>query len=153
MLLYKLVGLVSIVNGMKMKHALALCVIMGLPAIKSYAQRIDSIYFHLYTDSLKKGVYNYINIDGLLSNGRWLPLDTTQVLFSSSDGKWIGNNLVFEPSFTKEFVTVTAMLKTNRALQRTTVIYLKKKPDDEKLKTEQEIMDEMKGNSGRRKKG
>ena len=28
------------------------------------AQKVDSIYFHLYTDSLKKGTYNYINVDG-----------------------------------------------------------------------------------------
>lgn len=117
------------------------------------AQKIDSIYFHLYTDSLKKGVYNYINVDGLLSNGRYLPLDTSQIIFTSSDGKWIGNNLMFEPSFDKEFITVTAQLKSNRALQKTIVIYLKKKPDDEKLKTEDEIMNDMKTNSRRRKNG
>ena len=34
------------------------------------AQKVDSIYFHLYTDSLKKGVYNYINVDARLQNGR-----------------------------------------------------------------------------------
>jgi len=52
------------------------------------AQKIDSIYVHLYTDSLKKGTYNYINIDGKLSNGRYLPLDTTDLVFSASDGKF-----------------------------------------------------------------
>ena len=117
------------------------------------AQKIDSIYFHLYTDSLKKGVYNYINVDGLLSNGHYLPLDTTQIIFSSSDGKWTGNNLMFDPSFNKEFVTVTAQLKSNHALQKTVVIYLKKKPDDEHLKTEEEIMNDMKTSSPRRKNG
>ena len=152
MLMYKLIGCVSIVEKMKMKYAVVLCLMMSLFAIKSNAQKIDSIYFHLYTDSLKKGVYNYINVDGLLSNGRWMPLDTTQVLFSSSDGKWIGNNLLFEPTFNKDFVTVTAILKSNRALQRTTVIYLKKRPDDEKLKTEEEIMNDMKTNGNKRRK-
>ncbi len=117
------------------------------------AQKIDSIYFHLYTDSLKKGVYNYINVDGLLSNGRYLPLDTTQLVFSSSDGKWIGNNLMFEPSFSKAFVTVTAQLKANPALQKTITIYIKKRPDDERLKTEEEIMNDRKTNSRRKRNG
>ncbi len=134
-----------------MKYAGVLCLLVSLFAVKSSAQKIDSIYFHLYTDSLKKGVYNYINVDGLLSNGRWMPLDTAQLQFSSSDGKWMGNNLMFEPSFNKDFVTVTAMLKSNRVLQRTAVIYLKKRPDDEKLKTEDEIMNDMKTNRKRRK--
>ena len=118
---------------------------------KTNAQTIDSIYFHLYTDSLKKGVYNYINVDGLLSNGHYLPLDTTQVIFTSSDGKWIGNNLILEPSFNKEFVTVTAQLKSNRSLQKTVVVYMKKRPDDEKLKTEAEILNEIK--TGKKRRG
>lgn len=117
---------------------------------KTNAQKVDSIYFHLYTDSLKKGTYNYINVDGLLSNGQYVPLDTTQVLFTSSDGKWVGNNLILEPSFSKEFVTVTAQLKKDRSLQKTVVIYMKKKPDDERLKTEAEILNEIKGGKKRR---
>jgi hypothetical protein len=28
------------------------------------AQKVESIYVNLYTDSLKKGTYNYINIEG-----------------------------------------------------------------------------------------
>lgn len=136
-----------------LSYVSAVCLAMCLLHIKGNAQKIDSIYFHLYTDSLKKGVYNYINVDGLLSNGRYLPLDSTQILFSSSDGKWSGNNLIFDPSYNKEFVTVTAKLKTNTALQKTITIYIKKRPDDEHLKTEQEIMNEMKTNSRRRKNG
>lgn len=134
-----------------MKSVAVMCVMMCVLCIKTNAQKIDSIYFHLYTDSLKKGVYNYINVDGLLSNGRWMPLDTTQIQFLSSDGTWKGNNLMFEPSFNKEFVTVTAVLKSNRALQRSVVIYLKKRPDDEKLPTEAEILNNLKNNSKRRK--
>ena len=48
------------------------------------AQKVDSIYFHLYTDSLKKGTYNYINVDGKLSDGTWKPLTAKDILFSSS---------------------------------------------------------------------
>ncbi len=134
-----------------MKFVVFICLMICLLHTKADAQKIDSIYFHLYTDSLKKGVYNYINVDGLLSNGHYLPLDTTQVLFSSSDGKWIGNNLMFDPSFDKKFVTVTVQLKKNPSLQKTITIYLKQRPDDERLKTEDEIMNEMKSKKRRNK--
>ena len=55
-------------------------------SIKASAQKIESIYFHLYTDSLKKGFYNYINVDGKCTDGTWLPLDTTQVQLSANTG-------------------------------------------------------------------
>ena len=135
-----------------MKYGFAVGLFMCLCSAKASAQKIDSIYFHLYTDSLKKGVYNYINVDGLLNNGRYLPLDTTQVLFSSSNGKWIGNNLYFDPSFSKDFITVTAVLKSNTSLQKNITIYLKKRPDDERLKTEAEILNEMKNDNRKRKR-
>ena len=65
-----------------------LLVVMGFILVSGMvsAQKVDSIYFNLYTDSLKKGFYNYINIDGKLSNGTWQPLDSTQVLFLSDAG-------------------------------------------------------------------
>ena len=43
------------------------------------AQKVDSIYFNLYTDSLKKGQHNYINIDGKMSNGRWLTMTAREI--------------------------------------------------------------------------
>lgn len=135
-----------------MKYRTVICWFLVLFSLKSNAQKVDSIYFHLYTDSLKKGVYNYINVDGLLNNGHYFPLDTTQVFFSSSDGKWTGNNLYFDPSFSKDFVTVTAVLKSNPALQKNVTIYLKKRPDDEHLKTEAEIMSEIKNDNRKRKR-
>ena len=49
-----------------------------------FSQKIDSISFHLYTDSLKKGQHNYINVDGKLSNGHWQPLTSKEIQFSSS---------------------------------------------------------------------
>lgn len=106
------------------------------------AQKIDSIYVHLYTDSLKKGTYNYINIDGKLSNGRYLPLDTTEITFTSSDGKFFGNSLWLDPKFSKEKVNIKAVLRSNPALFKEFTIYIKKIPDPTILKTEEEIMKE-----------
>ncbi|TAH01198.1 MAG: hypothetical protein EAZ16_12215, partial [Sphingobacteriales bacterium] len=90
------------------------------------AQKVDSIFFNLYTDSLKKGVHNYINIDGKLSNGRWMPLTTKELNFSASAGSFDGNSLVIDTSFSGEKVLVTAVLKANPSIKKETVIYIKK---------------------------
>ena len=115
------------------------------------AQKIDSIYIHLYTDSLKKGTYNYINIDGRLPNGRYLPLDSTQLTFTSSHGKFYGNNLWIDPDFKEEKINIHVALKNNSALHEDFVMYIKKKPDDQRLKTEQELIDEMKAQGKKRR--
>ena len=109
---------------------------------RSVAQKIDSIYTDLYTDSLKKGTYNYINIDGKLPSGKYIPLDTSQITFTSSDGKFYGNSLWIEPAFDKESITITAALKSNPSLSKQFTMHIKKKPDDERLKTLDEIMHE-----------
>lgn len=106
------------------------------------AQKIDSIYVHLYTDSLKKGTYNYINIDGRLQNGRYLPLDTADITFSSSDGKFYGNSLYLDPGFSKQKVNIKAVLKSNPSVYKQFDIYIKKIPDPAKLQTLDEIMNE-----------
>ncbi|HRP33414.1 MAG TPA: hypothetical protein PKV73_16065 [Agriterribacter sp.] len=106
------------------------------------AQKVDSIYFNLYTDSLKKGTYNYINVVGKLSNGNYRPLDSTQLLFSASYGKFFGNSLwiPFETEVEKVEIKVKTRHEPLQTLYRT--IYIKKKADDEKLKTADEIMSE-----------
>lgn len=106
------------------------------------AQKVDSIYFNLYTDSLKKGTYNYINVVGKLSNGNYRPFDSTQLLFSASYGKFFGNSLwiPFETEVEKVEIKVKTRHEPLQTLYRT--IYIKKKADDEKLKTADEIMSE-----------
>lgn len=104
------------------------------------AQKIDSIYVNLYTDSLKKGTYNYINVDGLLSNGRYLPLDSTHIQFTASAGKFFGNTLFIDKEFTEEKVIIKVILKKNAAITKEFTVYIKKKPDDENLKTAEELL-------------
>ncbi len=108
-----------------------------------HAQQVDSIFFHLYTDSLKKGTYNYINVDGKTHEGRWTPLTSQQINFTSSGGKFEGNNLVLDKDFKEDSVTVTAGLKANSIVKKTVTIYIKKIEYNEKLKTTEEIMREM----------
>lgn len=117
------------------------------------AQKIDSIFVHLYTDSLKKGTYNYINIDGLLSNGRYLPLDSNDIRFTASAGKFFGNSLFIDKDFTGEKVSIQAVLKSNPALRKEFVMYIKKKPDNENLKTVDELLQGTPSSKSKRKKG
>ena len=107
------------------------------------AQNIDSIYVNLYTDSLKKGTYNYINIDGRLSNGQYLPLDNNQVTFTASSGEFKGNNLWIDKDFKLEKVTIKVVLKSNPRQYKEFDMFIKQKPDNEKLKTADDIMKEM----------
>lgn len=123
-----------------------------LAANRLKAQKVDSIFFNLYTDSLKKGVHNYINVDGKLSNGRWMPLTTKELNFSASAGSFDGNSLVIDTSFSGEKVVVTAVLKANPSIKKETVIYIKKLANTEVLKTSDELLNEMK-QPHKRKKG
>lgn len=104
------------------------------------AQKVDSIYFHLYTDSLKKGTHNYINVDGKLSNGKWKPLTGKEISFSTSYGSFVGNELILPAECMEEKVIVKAVLKDQPGIWKEITIWIKKKPDDEKLPTKDEVI-------------
>ncbi|MBN8687827.1 MAG: hypothetical protein J0M10_12445 [Chitinophagales bacterium] len=112
-----------------MKLTLPLLLILFSLSVK--AQQVDSIYFHLYTDSLKKGQHNYINVDAKLKNGRWLPMTAKDVEFSCNQARFEGNELVIPVDFSEPKVTVKAVLKSNRSLIIETTIWIKTRPDPE----------------------
>lgn len=103
-------------------------------------QTVDSIAFHLYTDSLKKEVQNYINVDGHLAGGGWLPLTTKEISFATDGGRFYGNNLVIDKNSDKQKITITATYIRNKNLRCTTTIYLKTANEEEKLKTKEEAL-------------
>jgi len=108
-------------------------------AQKKESSQIESIYFHLYTDSLKKGTNNYINIDGKTKSGSWLPLNTPQIEFSSSACIFEGNELVVPASFTGDSITIKAWLKSDPKMQIEKTIWVKTLPDPE-LPSQNEVM-------------
>jgi len=118
-----------------------LAFIVVVPGLK--AQKVDSIFFHLYTDSLKKGQHNYINVDGKLSNGNWLPLTGKEIIFSCPSAKFEGNELIIPENFTEEKVVVTATLKSKPAISIQKTIWIKQKPDPE-LPKKDEIINKVK---------
>jgi hypothetical protein len=128
-------------------------VIFLLASLGAKAQKIESIFINLYTDSLKKGTYNYINVDGLLSNGKYLPLDSTHILFTASAGKFFGNTLLIDKNFTEDSVTIKTVLKKTPTIYKEFVVYIKKKPDDENLKTVDQLLKEAQPTKTKRKKG
>ena len=135
----------------QLKRFLPCILLLACTAVK--AQKIDSIYVNLYTDSLKKGTYNYINVDGLLPNGKYLPLDSSHILFTASAGKFVGNSLFIDKNFKLEKVSIKAVLRKNPAIYKEFVLYIKIKPDNENLKTVDELLNEMQPSKSKRKKG
>ena len=130
-----------------MKKIILLVIITAI-ASPLFAQKVDSIYFNLYTDSLKKDQHNYINVDGKLSNGRWMPLSAKEIEFSCSSATFQGSELIIPADFKGEKVTVKAVLKSNSSVWLERTIWIKKKPDGD-LPTKEEIMN---GTSPRKNK-
>lgn len=128
-----------------MNKLLLLILLAGFSA-STRAQKIDSIYFHLYTDSLKKGQHNYINVDGKLSNGNWMPLTSKELSFTSSLASFEGNELIIPQDFKAEKVTVKAVLKSNPSVWKEVTIWIKKMPDPQ-LPTRDEILNNPRRNN------
>jgi hypothetical protein len=122
-----------------MKKIFTLIIFM-LGALITFGQKIDSIYFHLYTDSLKKGTHNYINVDGKLSNNKWQPLTGKEIKFTATYGEFEGNELVVPDHPNEEKITVRAELKSNPSIWKEVTIWIKKNPDNELLPTKDEVM-------------
>jgi len=115
----------------QLQHMKSILLLAFLPlaGLKARAQQVDSIFFNLYTDSLKRGTYNYINVDGKLSDGRWQPMTAKEITFSATAGRFEGNSLFVERDFTGERITVKAILKSNPAQTKEVTIYIKKKEE------------------------
>jgi hypothetical protein len=126
-----------------MKNFLFLAVIVLSGSVLK-AQQVDSIFLNLYTDSLKKGQHNYINVDGKLSNGKWMPLSSKEIEFSCATAKFQGNELIIPEGFNDSSVTIKAVLRSNPSVHLERTIWIRQKPDP-LLPTSREIM-----NRGRR---
>jgi hypothetical protein len=122
-------------------------IVLLLAVSQVSAQKLDSLFFNLYTDSLKKGTFNYINVDGRFSDGRYLPLTSKELVFSCDAGKFEGNSLFLDSTVKLEKVVVKVSLKADTAVSRERTIYIKKYEDLSGLKTMDEVM------PGKRRRG
>lgn len=109
---------------------------------------VKRIRFNLYTDSLKRNVPFYLNVEGIFSSGRIYPLDTERLEFKASAGVLNNNILLVKKSDTAiHQVKVYARLKTDPALCDSVVIPVKKVGDTAKLPTEQQLLQQWKRQS------
>src|SRR6476469_3527963 len=104
------------------------------------AQKLDSLFFNLYTDSLKKGTYNYINVDGHYSNGNYQPLTADDLVFWSSAGQFDRNSLFIDSNIRDVKVTIRVSLKKDPKVKKETVIYVKQYDVPEKLPTMDDVL-------------
>lgn len=121
-------------------HKFLLLVLVSVLGKGAFAQKVDSIYFHLYTDSLKKGTHNYINVDAKLSNGRWQPLTAKDLTLTTDYGHFSGNDLVLPENPTVKKVTVKAVLKSNAGLSLERTIWIKTIPNPDVLPNTDEVI-------------
>lgn len=106
---------------------LRLLLLCLLTAHLGQAQKIVFFDFHLYTDSLKKGFYNYINVDAQLSDSSWRPLDSSKVIFTANTGYFRGNDLFIDSAYHADSVCVRATLRDNPKQWKETIIYIRRR--------------------------
>ncbi len=75
-----------------------------------------------------------------MSNGKWWPLTSKDLNFTTTVGKFEGNDLIIPWEFTGESLQITTTLKSNSTISKSITIWIKKLPDPEVLPTAEEIM-------------
>lgn len=93
------------------------------------AQSIQTFYFNLYTDSLKKGTHNYINVDAKMSDGSWRPLTENELYFTADYGTFEKNSLILPENPTVRQVTIKVTLKSDPQKSKQVTVWIKQKPD------------------------
>lgn len=79
-------------------------------------------------------------------------MDSTNISLVASDGKFTGNDLWIPKDFKKEKVDIKVTLLSDTSVCKMFTVYIKKLPDPE-LRTEQEILEEMKRSQSKKRKG
>lgn len=98
----------------------------------AFAQRrpqLKSVYFNLYTDSLKPVLNYYVNVEGQTISGNYLPLDTSDVILTANWGEMQGNAWVIPRVLLYDSVTFTAVSRQNPALHDRITIWMQKWKD------------------------
>ncbi|RYY83947.1 MAG: hypothetical protein EOO15_20395 [Chitinophagaceae bacterium] len=117
-------------------RVILLCLLAGL---SGSAQKIVRFEFNLYTDSLKRGFYNYISVDGQLSDSSWRPLDSTDIILTSNAGPFQGNDLFVDSSYRGDSICICATLRSEPKRWKETVIYIRRRGFGA-LPTEEEVI-------------
>src|SRR5690625_4511149 len=101
---------------------------------------LQQIHFNLYTDSIKKQVPYYLNVEGTFSNGKVYPLDTERIHFSGSAGRIENNVLEYSGRDSAKEIGVRAVFKLDSAINAQVVIPVKTYIEEVRLPTEKELL-------------
>lgn len=92
---------------------------------------LTGIRFRQYTDSLKRGEYFYVNVEGIYSSGRIFPLDTARVRFAVRGAELHGQDILLDRNdFTTKEIYVDAVYRLNSDMKISTAIPVKQGPED-----------------------
>lgn len=114
---------------MKGLFSLLLCSILAFGADAQHGPQVRRIYFNLYTDSIKTQLNYYVNVEAELSNGRFLPMDTSQIIIEADHGRMAGNEWVAPKQIGFDRVHFLARLKSDPSVQEEITVYLKRAID------------------------
>jgi hypothetical protein len=79
-------------------------------------------------------------VEARYSNGKYLPLNDSEIAYSSTAGSFERNSLLVPFDCKEEKITIRVKLKSNPSLTQSVTLYIKKKADNENLKTVEEIL-------------
>jgi len=99
----------------------------------------ESIRFNLYTDSIKKKVPFYLNVEGTFSNGKIYPLDTNMIHITASSGNVEGNTLQLSQKDTISTIKTVVSLKWDKTLEDSVIIPVKTHLKEVTLPSEDEL--------------
>ena len=86
-------------------------------------------------------------MDGKFSDGSWLPLDSSHIKFVANTGYFKGNDIFIDSSYKGDSIVVKAILRSNPAVWKEVTIYIRKRGFDEPLKTNDEILQDLRNRS------
>lgn len=96
--------------------------------------------FNLYTDSIKRNIPFYLNVEGRFSSGRVYPLDTGMIAFSSSAGSLAGSVLTVRNDTAVHRAEVSAWLRADTGMRIRVSIPVKIVPDTAALPTAAQLL-------------
>ena len=113
---------------------------------------VESLRFHLFTDSLKRDNPFDLNVVGRFSSGKLLPLDTSMVRFTSTGGGTLsaGRLTVAGSDTVTRFIHVTARLRSSPAVSDSVTVPVKIIPDTAELPSEEQLLDKWRRRGRRR---
>lgn len=114
---------------MKGFFGLCCCLLIAVAVTAQRGPQVRRIYFNLYTDSIKTQLNYYVNVEAEMSNGSYLPMDTSMIAISADQGRMAGNEWIAPKQIGFDRVRFTARLRSDPAVSTDITVFLKRAID------------------------